>query len=104
MKKLLVALLLVVVLSLTLVTPAFADDGKGNMPGNSADLVNPQGWVCGLLNSLGHVGWGPWIAGMMSGGANAYPAAYGWYAKAHSYYHIISGQPPAKPHWASGPK
>ena len=103
MKKLLVALILSVILSMTFATPAFAGDGNGNMPGKAGDLENPQGWVCGLLNSLYHLAWGPWMASMMSGGANTIPVAYGWYAKAHSYYHIINGQPPAKPHWAGGP-
>ena len=39
MKKLILALILAMVLSLTIVTPVFADDGKGpsNMPQDTAD-------------------------------------------------------------------
>ena len=38
MKRLLVALLLSVILTATLVTLAFADEGKGNMPGKAGDM------------------------------------------------------------------
>ena len=112
MKRLLVALLLSLVLTLTLVTPAFADGGNGNMGGKNAGtdpddssswLRNPQGYPIGLINGLLHVGWGPWITSMMSGGANTVPNAYGWHAVSHSIRHIFNGQPPAKPHWAGGP-
>lgn len=86
MKKLLVALILVTVLTVTLATPAFAGGGNGNMGGKNAGtdpddssswLRNPQGYPIGLINGLLHVGWGPWIASMMSGGANTVPNAYG---------------------------
>ena len=46
MKKLLISLLLAVVLIMTFTTPAFANDGKGNMPGQAAD-----GWQ-GLWNAF----------------------------------------------------
>lgn len=108
MKRLIVALILAVVLTVTLAAPAFADGGKGNMGGNAGDLddplKNPQGWICGLVNSLIHLGWGPYyMAPMMSGGMNTLPTAYGWAAMSHSIHHIFNGQPPAKPHWAGGP-
>ena len=112
MKKLLIALLLSVILTATLATPAFAGDGNGNMGGKNAGtlpppwtnpLRNPQGWIVGLVNGLGHLGWGPSVAGLMSGDANTIPTAYGWAASSHSIYHILNGQPPAKPHWAGGP-
>jgi len=110
-KKLLVALILAVVLTATLATPAFA--GDGNMGGKNADtdpgdpsswLRNPQGYPIGLINGLWHLGWGPYyMAAWNSGGMNTFPPAYGWAAMAHSIYHIFNGTPPAKPHWAGGP-
>ena len=107
MKKLLVALILAVILTATLATPAFADEGKGNMPGNAGDLENPlenpQGWICGLKNAMYYrLGWGHWVSYLMTGKWSN-PAAYGWAAKYHSFLHITSGEPPAKPHWAGGP-
>ena len=39
MKKLLVALILGVILTATLATPAFAGDGNGNMPGKAGDTL-----------------------------------------------------------------
>jgi len=112
LKKLILAVILAVVLTLTLATPVFADEGNGNMGGKNAGtlpppwtnpLRNPQGWIVGLVNGLGHLGWGPYMAHVMSGGANADPAAYGWYAMSRSIHHILNGQPPAKPPWAGGP-
>ena len=38
MKKLMISFILAVLLTATVVTPAFADDGKGNMPGKAAEL------------------------------------------------------------------
>lgn len=81
------------------------------MGGKNADTFppnppwqNPQGWVCGLRNALGHLGWGSlFIAPMMSDGKNAAHFAYGWYAMSRSLWCIANGQPPAKPHWAGGP-
>ncbi len=92
MRKLLVALILSVILSMTFATPAFADDGKGNMPGNADDL---EPWR-GLKNALWHKAWGV----VMSGG-NAVFNAWGAVYRLHD---VIAGQPPAKPGWASGPK
>ena len=108
MKKLLMALFLAVILTATLATPAFADGGNGNMGGKNAGtsgedpLRNPQGWIIGLVNGLGHLGWGPYIAHAMTG-KYPDPAAYGWYAMSRSIHHILNGQPPAKPPWAGGP-
>jgi len=102
-----VAVILAVVLTVTLATPAFADEGNGNMGGNAGDpedpLKNPRGWTCGLVNGLSHLGWGQYVAGIMSGGKNNVHIAPGWYAMSHSIWHIFNGQPPAKPHWAGGP-
>ncbi len=48
MKKLLISLLLAVVLTVTFVTPAFADSEKSRMPGKAAGLGD---WL-GLWNAL----------------------------------------------------
>ena len=61
MKRLLLVLILAAVLTATVVTPAFADEGKGNMGGKNAGIElddpstwpeNPQGWKVGLVNGL----------------------------------------------------
>ncbi|MFC2051984.1 hypothetical protein ACFLT4_04575 [Chloroflexota bacterium] len=110
MKKLLLALTMAVVLSLTLATPAFADEGNGNMGGKNAGtlpppwtnpLRNPQGWIVGLVNGLFHLGWGPYMA-YTNTGEWPDPAAYGWIAMSRSIHYILNGEPPAKPHWAGG--
>ena len=90
MKKLLLVLLLVAIMSLSLATPIFADEG--NMPGKATEL----GPRAGLWNALGHIGWG-----YIQSGGNAVIAAYG---AVRSHWSVIYAQPPAKPWWASGPK
>ena len=111
MKRFILAVLLAVVLTLTLATPVFADEGNGNMGGKNAGtlpppwtnpLRNPQGWIVGLVNGLGHLGWGPHMA-YINSGEYPNPAAWGWYAASHSIRRILNGQPPAKPPWAGGP-
>ncbi|MFC2013226.1 hypothetical protein ACFLUE_02950 [Chloroflexota bacterium] len=111
MKELLVALVLSAVLIVTFVTPAFAEEGNGNMGGKNAGtlpppwtnpLRNPQGYIVGLVNGLYHLGWGSWISSMMSEGASNAGLAPGWYAMSRSIHCILNGEPPAKPHWAGG--
>ncbi|MFC1987326.1 hypothetical protein ACFLVH_02120 [Chloroflexota bacterium] len=97
MKKILISLFLSIVLTITFAIPAFADEGNGNMPGKSADM----GIKRGILNGLYlHLGWGSWISSVMSGGNANAGLAPGWYAKNHSFSHILNGEPPAKPYWA----
>jgi len=92
MKKLIISLILAILLNATFVTPAFADDGNGNMPGKAADL----GYWLGLQNAFKRLGWGCYM------NDNAvYGAIVGFYT---IYYDVIVGQPPAKPFWAQGPK
>ena len=92
MKRLLLVLLLVLVLTFTFATPVFADDGKGNMPGNAWE---ENAW-CGLSRALMGT-----VTGMVNSGGNAVFNAYG---AVYRLWSVIYGQPPAKPFWASGPK
>ena len=92
MRKLLVALILALILSLTFATPAFADDGKGNMPGKAGDLGNFRG----LWNAFRCIGMGFWINGF-------YPPSQPCVGAWLRHWDIRDGQPPAKPHWAGGP-
>ena len=112
MKKLLVALILGVILTATLATPAFADEGNGNMGGKNAGadpgdpsslLINPQGWVVGLVNGLYyHLAWGHMTSELKTGKPHT-NIAYGWILKPRAFFSITNGQPPAKPWWAGGP-
>ena len=92
MKRLLLAVILAAVLTATVVMPAFADEGKGNMGGKNASVVpfdtstyltNPHDWGIGLINGLYYHmarGWGS-IAGL------------------RNLLSITSGQPPAGCPW-----
>ena len=96
MKKLLVAVILAVVLTMTLATPAFAgppEDKPGNMPGKAADL----GMWQGLWNGMGRTyGWGV----EMSGGNAAYASVRAIWVIVD---YLIQGQPPEPPWWSSAP-
>lgn len=98
MKKLLMALLLSVVLTMTIATPVFADDGKGpsNMPQDIADHlldhVRGDNWwqsdgalINGLINAVrrsqGYTGYGvinnAWgVITIIAGRGN--PPGQGW--------------------------
>ena len=94
MKKLIISLILAILLTATFITPAFADDGKGNMPGKAADL----GLWHGLWNAVYRTyGWGVF----MSGGNAAYNSVRAIWV---IYDYLIDGQTPEPPSWASGPK
>lgn len=91
MKKLALALILAVILTLTLGVPVFAA-GPDNMPADTADhLLEDVQWkitegvVNGLVNSQGAT------------------QLYGLYATSHTFNHLHNGTPPAKPHWAGQP-
>ena len=93
MKKLIVAVILAVVLTLTLATPAFADGGNGNMGGKNAGL----GLWQGLSGAIRHIAWG-W------GNGNGVPAGWGIYvATNHAISNIMGGDPPGQPWWSSAP-
>ena len=92
MKRLLLAVILAAVLTVTVVTPAFADEGKGNMGGKNAGidldntstyLTNPHDMGIGLIMGLYYHmarGWGS-IVGL------------------RNLDSITSGQPPARWSW-----
>ncbi len=92
MKKLLLIVILVIVMSLTFTAPAFADDGKGNMPGKAADL----GLWLGLWNGFGRMGWGLTMSGGKATAASARACQV-------IYYYLINGQSPESPWWSSAP-
>lgn len=92
MKKLLVALILAVILSMTLATPAFAGDGNGNMPGKAGDM----GYFRGLLNAWRSIGMGFWINHFYPPSS---PCVGAWMQQSD----VRAGQPPGKPNWAEGP-
>ena len=92
MKRLIISFILAVLLTVTFTAPAFAYDGKGNMPGSATNLPLWQG----LINALWHKAWGV----VMSQGN----AVFNSYGAVYRLYDVIAGQPPAKPWWASGPK
>ncbi len=64
-------------------------NGPSNMPGDTAyHLISDvlwaisYGWYQGYTNSEGAA------------------QLYGLYATSHTFWHLFSGTPPAKPHWA----
>ena len=79
MKKLLVALILAVVLTLTLATPAFAgppEDKPGNMPGKSEGGLTNAYWS--LVYGSWGIGWGYWSSYPHSQGRFYGSAVYGF--------------------------
>jgi len=95
-KKLIVALILVVVLTVSFATPAFAGDGKGNMPGKADEL----GLWHGLWGALFRIAWGwHWGSG---NGAHTHS---GWgigVSVRHAIFNIMDSEPPA--HNWNGPE
>ena len=108
MKKLLISLLLAIILITTFAAPAFAYEGKGNMGGKNAGadpwhpsslLINPQGWVVGLVNGLYyHLAWGHMTSVEKTGKPHT-NIAYGWILKPRAFFGITNGQPPAGCPW-----
>lgn len=91
MKKLILALILAVVLSLTIATPVLADDGQGNMPGVAASFPM-EDWK-GLTGAIRRIGQG---AGY--GNSPISWAGWGVYVSTnHAILSIMNGDPPGKP-------
>jgi len=89
LKKLIVSLILVVLLTVTFAAPAFADED--NMPGKAAELGR---WK-GLWNFF-RIGWG-W------GNGNGSPVGWGiGVSIRHAIFNIMDGEPPA--HNWNGPE
>ena len=96
MKKLALALILAVVLSLTIATPVFADDGQGNMPGKATDLGDNWKGLKGAIRRIGQ--------GAGYGNSPISWAGTGVYVSTnHAISNIMNGDPPGKPWWASTP-
>lgn len=97
MKKLALALILALVLTMIFSIPVLADDGQGNMPGVAASF--PMGDWKGLTGAIRHIGQG--------GGYGNSPISWagnGVYVSTnHAILNIMEGDSPRKPWWAPAP-